>query len=641
MRLMEFIPRPMNFGIEGRPKLPIRQELQTLRKRDTAVIADAKNAVTVLTERYPGIILSEDDLAHVKPHNITALYRLPAHGLIYKSPHNIRHFAATDVLATFIGKYANEVLIKNGEQPLDIEALRYSAWTHDSFRSRFDILGTIFNYQLHGIRASKEVEDVIQRGGLPKPQDKTLQLVREINRYHDVDKRPYAQRSREAELFTTIDKLEIVRLFRPVQLRFKLPGIAQGIHMLSRKRMQAYEGSHREFMGVMGDFLPIVDGLYRLSMQYMQEDRRNGKKWEEIDQYGAVIRAAKELGIIDSSHMATQKQQKYSSPMATPIVSEVRRKEVLQVPYRELHVQQHTLLDGKERLATAERVIAHVKEIGGVLPTVSQVEKYQTQPSFFRNPDQAGNSIHNIRHHAGVGIGTVLLSADIAARQPELLQSLGLTHEMMQDMLLRVASVHDTARMYDDKESEPTMGDLIHLNPYRTVVKHGQEIVQLLKERPEKGPDANWYRAISSVVTGLSSDQQDIFLAIVGNHDNGFGKAKRQLAKDPAFAANEQKLNQALFLLDVFKIADTMELVRSFYEYKKDRAVRKKPKFGHEWFVDYRLFHYKSQDRRLQDLFGTYVPVIAELYQQTRHNSINQFANLMNVSQQMGILRTQ
>lgn len=638
MRLREFIPRPMNFGIEGRPKLPIRKELQTLRKRDTAVISEAKSAVGALTQKYPGIVLSEEDLNHVRPGNIAALYKLPAKSLIYKSPHNIRHFAATDVLATFIGKYANEVLVKNGQQPLDVEALRYSAWTHDSFRSRFDILGTIVNYQLHGIRASEDVEDIIQRGGLPKPQSETLQLVQEINRYHDVDKRPYAHRSRETEVFTTIDKLEIVRLFRPIQLRFKLPGISQGIRMLSRKRMRAYEGSRQEFMGIMGDFLPIVDGLYRLSMQHIQEERKIGKKWEEVDQHAAVIRAARELGIIVP--VAAQTEQEYSGAMATSIAPEVRRKEVPQLPQRQLIVQEHTLLDSKERSATAARVIAHLKGVGGVLPTVAQVEKYQTQPSFFRNPDQAGNSIHNIRHHAGVEIGTVLLSADIAARQPELLQSLGLTHEAMQDMLLRVASVHDSGRMYDDKESEPTKSDVfLHLNPYRTVAKHGQEIVQLLRDKPQDGPDASRYLAIHQAITGLSSDQQDIFLAIVGNHDNGFGRAKRQLAKDPAFAGNEQKLNQALFLLDVFKIADNMELVRSFYQYKEERGVRQK--FGHEWFVNHRLFHYKTHDRRLQDLFSTYVPVIAELYQQTRHNNADQFTAVMNASQQMGILRAQ
>ncbi|HYK08185.1 MAG TPA: hypothetical protein VEW42_01645 [Candidatus Eisenbacteria bacterium] len=298
-RLQEYIPHPFAFGIEGRTKLPIVQELKTVRKRDSAVIVTAKEGVATLIRDFPDIPVTQEEVAAIRPQNIHGLYAKPSKGLIYSSPHNIRHFAATDLLSLFIGKYVNAQRAINGESPLDITALRYGAWTHDSYRSRFDILGTILNYQLHGIRASENLNDVVERGGLQlPPHTTTVEKIKEIDRFHDVDNRPLKDRSREIELFTTIDKLEMVRLFRPSQLHYKMPIIAQGIHMLAKKRMKAHEGGTPELMTIMGKFLPIVDGLYRLTMQDINAQRRAGIPWEKIDQYAAVQRAGKELGII-------------------------------------------------------------------------------------------------------------------------------------------------------------------------------------------------------------------------------------------------------------------------------------------------------------------------------------------------------
>jgi len=327
---------------------------------------------------------------------------------------------------------------------VDVDTLRYGAWTHDSYRSRFDILGTIFNYQLHGRRASENLEDILERGGLPLPKDPAvIGRIKEIDRYHDVDNRPLDERSREVELFTTIDKLEMVRLFRSTQLRFRLPGVAQGIHSIAKKRMKAYEGASAELMPIMGKFLPIVDGLYRLTMQDIAMQRKSGAKWEEIDQQGAVIRAGASLGLIADDRITNMSKGESRTDSSYRTLQSYWH--IARYGTKDKRIDALALLARPENktqtIRSAKRMVESLGLSAKDTITEQTIRRYKPTRKLFLNPltQVLDSSSHNILH-AGA---TEVLAGSVSSAVTKTNRG----QEINKQAVLLAGTLHDSQRL--------------------------------------------------------------------------------------------------------------------------------------------------------------------------------------------------
>lgn len=270
------------------------------------------------------------------------------------------------------------------------------------------------------------------------------------------------------------------------------------------------------------------------------------------------------------------------------------------------------------------------------IPTRTQMERFRTTPEMFARNSQVEVSNHNIRHHAGVEIGLILVTAHLEVIRPGFFEEhlgQGFTQEHALELLLRVASVHDTQRFNDDWESLPRLVG----NRRAKLEQHAMRLARLLKRDSLGEEEISRADAVAKCLQGLpNGDDKDIVIAVARYHDAVTLKIDEALQNERGFQGNDEaailKRKRVVMLVEMFKAADNLELVRSHYAYaKKDelkhnRGRDEKPPYTPtayhfelfaRTFIDGVLANYSRKNSptpEIHDAVALYLPTIATLF---------------------------
>ncbi len=213
-----------------------------------------------------------------------------SHYQAVQSDHDIRHADATMVLVDLMDRYTKLHSTSFDMQNLNRVALLMSAATHDSRRTG-DYVETVLYLSRHGKSAANMVESFYPdffTESTPEIE-RTLQLVQQIDTYHDIDNRvPFDKRSLELQLFVIADRLELSRLHVSSKLVSRVVA-----PVIVHNRIHKYEDN--TFASYLDIFAPIAGALLLLSKENIA---KSGDPRNPDNHFAAVMQAAETLGIV-------------------------------------------------------------------------------------------------------------------------------------------------------------------------------------------------------------------------------------------------------------------------------------------------------------------------------------------------------
>ncbi len=227
----------------------------------------------------------------------------------------------------------------------------------------------------------------------------------------------------------------------------------------------------------------------------------------------------------------------------------------------------HLFENPSERHATAQSVVnrwrTNVTGKPGVwIPTKQEMQSYKPTRAMYAS-EKMLRGIHNIHHLSDVQPNLILLTTQLQANNPKFFTSLGekFTQKRALNVLLRMAMVHDTQRHFDDIESFNRFALQFHERGAASLLKKTPEQVTRLR-RLHLAKRADRIEAVQQALNGLDEYGKDLVIAGVRHHDSELLVAEADLRNNPKFKNDEQKIQQALLLLEIFKAADNLEVVR-------------------------------------------------------------------------------